>query len=68
MVYVPVFGYRQAHSVGRGGARESRAFVAIAVVTLAAAFCLCYYAYARMLYMSTITLSQRLLPRDSSPI
>ena len=45
LVYVPIFGYRQAHIVGRGGARESRAFVAIALATLAAAFCLCFYAY-----------------------
>ena len=45
LMYVPIFDYRQAHNVGRGGARESRAFLAIALATLAAAFCLCYYAY-----------------------
>jgi hypothetical protein len=45
MVYASKFGNRQAHGVGRGGAREARAFVAIALAALAAAFYLCYYAY-----------------------
>jgi hypothetical protein len=45
LLYIPWFGYSQIRRAGRGGARESRAFVAIALATLAVAFCLGYYGY-----------------------
>ncbi|MGO8946954.1 MAG: hypothetical protein ACLQUY_04680 [Ktedonobacterales bacterium] len=45
MLYASSFGYTQVRRVGRGGAREARAFVAIALGTLAVAFCLGYYGY-----------------------
>ncbi len=45
LLYVSTFGYWQIRKIGRGGAETSRAFVAIALATLAVAFTFGYYVY-----------------------
>jgi|GEM_PF-1669731 hypothetical protein len=47
MLYVPLFGYAQVRRLGRGGTHLSRAFIAIATVTLGVAFFLGHYVYIR---------------------
>jgi hypothetical protein len=45
LLYVPFWGNRHVLLSGRAGTREARAFLAIALATLAVAFCLGYYGY-----------------------